>query len=70
MAVKKKETDEAVESVEVQSVQTMFTKEQILASSKYRNRRDLVDALLDENTSYTTETVDELVNSFLKGQVK
>lgn len=70
MAVKKKETDEAVESVEVQSVQTMFTKEQILASAKYRNRRDLVDALLDGNTSYTTETVDELVNSFLKGQVK
>lgn len=70
MAVRKKETDEAVESVEVQSVQTMFTKEQILASAKYRNRRDLVDALLDENTSYTTETVDELVNSFLKGQVK
>ena len=70
MAVRKKETEDAVESVEVQSVQTVFTKEQILASAKYRNRRDLVDALLDENTSYTTETVDELVNSFLKGQVK
>lgn len=70
MSVRKKETEDAVESVEVQSVQTMFTKEQILASAKYRNRRDLVDALLDGNTSYTTETVDELVNSFMKGQVK
>lgn len=70
MSVRKKETEDAVESVEVQSVQTMFTKEQILASAKYRNRRDLVDALLDGNTSYTTKTVDELVNSFMKGQVK
>ena len=70
MSVRKKETEDAVESVEVQSVQTVFTKEQILASAKYRNRRDLVDALLDGNTSYTTETVDELVNSFMKGQVK
>lgn len=73
MAVKKKEDNKAVEVVElveVQSVQIMFTKEQILASAKYRNRRDLVDALLDGNTSYTTKTVDELINRFMKGQVK
>lgn len=70
MSVRKKETEDAVESVEVQSVQTTFTKEQILTSAKYRNRRDLVNALLDEKKSYTTETVDELVNSFLKGPVK
>jgi hypothetical protein len=69
MAVKKKETDDAVELVEVQAVQSKFTKEQILASAKYRNRRDLVDALLDENIEYTIETVDELVNSFMKGKV-
>lgn len=65
----KKETEDAVESVVTQSVQTMLTKEQILASARYANRRDLVDALLDEYTSYTTETVDELVDSFLKGKV-
>jgi hypothetical protein len=28
-----------------------------------------VDALLDENIEYTIETVDELVNSFMKGKV-
>lgn len=65
----KKETEDAVESVVMQSVQTILTKEQILASARYANRRDLVDALLDEYTSYTTETVDELVDSFLKGKV-
>ena len=70
MSVKKKEAEDAVESVEVQSVQTMFTKEQILASAKYRNRRDLVDALLDEDKSYTMKTVDNLVEKYMKGQVK
>ena len=70
MAVRKKETEDAVESVEVQSVQTVFTKEQILASAKYRNRRDLVDALLDEDKSYTMKTVDNLVEKYMKGQVK
>lgn len=51
----------------VQSVQKKFTKEQILASAKYRNRRDLVDALLDESKSYTIEEVDNAISKFMKG---
>jgi hypothetical protein len=47
-----------------------FSKEQILASARFANRRDLVDALLDENKSYTLETVDNLVEKYMKGQVK
>lgn len=73
MSGRKKEADdieEVVEPVKVQSDQALFTKEQILSSAKFRNRRDLVDALLDEKLSYTIETVDKLVNSFMKGQVK
>lgn len=47
-----------------------FSKEQILASARYANRRDLVDALLDKDKSYTFETVDNTIEKYKKGQVK
>ena len=47
-----------------------FNKEQILASARYANRRDLVDALLDKDKSYTFETVDNMIEKYKKGQVK
>ena len=46
-----------------------FTKAQLTASHKYATRKDLVDALLDDNKEYTTAQVDELINNYLKGQV-
>lgn len=54
-----------------QSEQTkpVFSKEQILASNRYADRRDLVDALLN-NDSYTIDTVDKLIDEYMKGQVK
>ena len=47
-----------------------FSKEQILASARYANRRDLVDALLDKDKSYTFETVDNMIEKYKKGQVE
>lgn len=52
---------------DIQNVQKTFSKEQILASAKYRNRRDLVYALLEENKNYTIDEVDNAINKFLKG---
>lgn len=49
---------------------TEYSKEQILVSTKYANRRDLVDALLDDKKKYTMETVDNMIESFMKGKVK
>lgn len=67
--------DKKKTAVEVQAVQEVqgepeFTKEQILASAKYRNRRDLVNALLVDGENYTLEKVNEKMNDFMKGQVK
>ena len=39
-------------------------------TARFANRRDLVDALLDEDKSYTMKTVDNLVEKYMKGQVK
>lgn len=48
---------------------TMFSKEQILASNKYADRRDALDAILEDNGVYTIEQVDSLLEKFMKGKV-
>lgn len=46
-----------------------FTKEQILASKKYSNRRDALGVILKDDGLYSIEQVDELLTKFLKGKV-
>lgn len=50
-------------------VENTYSKDQILASEKYAKRRDLVNALLDDDKEYTIEEVDEMMQKFLKGKV-
>lgn len=50
--------------------EVMFTKEQILASNKYANRRDALNAVLTDEDVYTLEQVDSLLEKFMKGKVK
>lgn len=57
-------------SAKTEQTEQKFSKEQILASARYANRRDLVDALLDKDKSYTFETVDNMIEKYKKGQVK
>ena len=47
-----------------------YTKEQLAASKRYANRRDLIRALLDSGKRYTLDEVDRLIESYMKGQVK
>lgn len=49
--------------------QPMFSKEQIVASDRYADKRDLVVALLDDSKKYTYATVDKTIGDFLKGKV-
>lgn len=67
MAAKKTATGTVARS---EQTEPMFSKEQILASARFANRRDLVDALLDKDKSYTFETVDNMIEKYKKGQVK
>lgn len=46
-----------------------FTKEQILASKKYTNRRDALSAILADGKEYTCTQVDSLLDEFMKGKV-
>lgn len=47
-----------------------FTKEQIIASARYRNRKDMVSAMLDDGKTYTITEVDQKVDHIMKGKVK
>lgn len=46
-----------------------FTKSQIVNSKKYRIRKDLINALLDEDKLYSFDEVDKLINKFMKSKV-
>ena len=48
----------------------VYTKAQLLASKKYANRQDILNALLDDGKTYTTDQVDALIEKYMKGQVK
>ena len=62
MATKKMET----ETVKEESV---FTKEQILSSIKYANRREALGVILSDDKTYKLEQVDSLLDKFMKGKV-
>lgn len=47
-----------------------FTKEQIVASKKYRSNRDLLNVILDEGKKYTAAEIDKKIEDFKKGKVK
>lgn len=47
-----------------------YSKEQIVNSNKYANRKDLLNSLLEDSRSYSFEEVDTVVDNFMKGTVK
>lgn len=60
MAVKQKTEEEA----------PAFTGAQLLTFDRYRERRDLLGALLDPNRTYTFTEVDARIANFMKGKVR
>lgn len=46
-----------------------LTKGQILAARKYREQRDVLDALLEERAVYSAEEIEELLKIELKREV-
>lgn len=46
-----------------------FTKEQILSSKRYRDKRDAINVILDEKKSYSLAEVDKLFEKFMKDEV-
>lgn len=47
-----------------------FTKQQLLQSEKFFDRKDAVNALLEEDKEYSADEAQKLIDDFMKGQVK
>mgnify|MGYP000061591360 FL=1 len=45
-------------------------KDSIMSSSKYVDYKDVINILLDKDTEYSTDEVDEMIDEFLKGEVE
>lgn len=55
---------------DVRHKEQKFTKEQIAASQRYADRKDLVNAVLADGEKYTFEDVEKTIENYLKGKVK
>ena len=49
--------------------ETQFTKQQLIESARYRNRRDLVAALIDDQETCSIAELDQRMEKYLKGKV-
>lgn len=47
-----------------------FQKNQLLAADRFRDRRDILTALLSPDETYTVKAVEQMIENYLKGQVK
>lgn len=57
------------EKVNVKVEVQKYSKEQILLSQAYANRKDILNVILGDK-EYTTEAVDKMLENFLKKEVK
>ena len=54
----------------MQETVSKYSKEQILASSKYYNRHDVINAIWTDGSEKSIEEVDDMIEKFMKGMVK
>lgn len=57
-------------NTETKKAAAVYSKEQLAASKKYANQRDLISVLLADGKSYTFDEVDALIEKYKKGKVR
>ena len=48
----------------------LFSKEQLLSSERFQDRKDLLNVLLSTDKQYTVEEVEQKMEQYEKGEVK
>lgn len=54
-------------------VESEFSKEQLLFAKRFQGRKDIVNALLmkyPDTATFTVNAVEEMIENYMKGQVK
>ena len=59
-----------MEETKVVAKEIAYTKEQILKSKKYKDRKDVLNVVLKEDSTYTLKEVDNAIKTFMKREVK
>ncbi|MBE6070054.1 MAG: hypothetical protein E7211_20550 [Clostridium lundense] len=59
-----------MEEANLTKKEVTYTKEQILKSKMYKDRKDVLNVVLKENSSYTLKEVDNAIKMFMKREVK
>lgn len=57
------------EKKEIKSNEKSYLKEAYLKSKKYKNKKDLINTLLEDSKSYTENQVNKLIDNYLKRKV-
>ena len=66
MAVKKSKPAAS----EPDKAESLFSKGQLLAAERFQGRKDILNALLSPDKQYKVETVEHMIEKYMKGQVK
>lgn len=48
----------------------LYSKEQIIASKKYSNRKDILNVLLKDDEEYSFSRIDEIIEEFMNKEVQ
>ncbi len=55
---------------ETKKVPVEFSKEQLVNSERYKQYKDVITALLEDDKRYTIKQADAIINDYLKRSVK
>lgn len=53
-----------------EKAESLFSKEQLLAAKRFQRKRDVINAILEPDKKYTIKTVEQMIEKYMKGQVK
>lgn len=48
----------------------LYSKEQIISSKKYSNRKDILNVLLKDDEEYSFSRIDEIIEEFMNKEVQ
>lgn len=68
MAVRKTTKTAAKEAEK--EVEVKLSKNQLLAAKRFSGKRDILEALLSDDETYTVKTVEQMIEKYMKGKVK
>ena len=71
MGTKKKPAAEVTKKPVVSATkEPVFTKDALVNSKRFRDKRDLVSALLKDDVEYTIAEAEHAITNYMKGKVK